>query len=253
MRNRHDGPDRGEGGAELRSRSSYPSWGYGNSGTRFKVFTQPGVPRTPRKRSTMPPRCTRTPGGAHVSLHIPWDEVEDYAALASYADEGHHMGAINSNIFQDDDYKLGSVTTPIPGSARKALAHLLGMRRHHGRHRSRDLKLWFADSTNYPGQDDIPARQDRLAEALAAVYARLGDDQRMLLEYKLFEPAFYTTDVPDWGIPPLRPLPQTRPQGHRWWSTPGTTRPAPTSSSSWPCCCGRQARRLRLQLPLLRR
>ena len=64
---------------------------------------------------------------------------------------------------------------------------------------SRDLKLWFADGTNYPGQDDIPARQDRLAEALAAVYERLGPDQRMLLEYKLFEPSFYTTDVPDWG------------------------------------------------------
>jgi L-rhamnose isomerase/sugar isomerase len=73
------------------------------------------------------------------------------------------------------------------------------MRRRDGRHRSRDLKLWFADGTNYPGQDDIRARQDRLAEALATVYARLGGDQRMLLEYKLFEPSFYTTDVPDWG------------------------------------------------------
>lgn len=64
---------------------------------------------------------------------------------------------------------------------------------------SRDLKLWFADGTNYPGQDDVRERQDRLAEVLAAVYERLSDDQRMLLEYKLFESAFYTTDVPDWG------------------------------------------------------
>ena len=80
---------------------------------------------------------------------------------------------------------------------------------------SRDLKLWFADGTNYPGQDDIRARQDRLAEALAAVYDRLGADQRMLLEYKLFEPAFYTTDVPDWGTA-LRALPGARASRRRW-------------------------------------
>ena len=88
---------------------------------------------------------------------------------------------------------------PRPGVAKKALAHLLECVDIMDATGSRDLKLWFADGTNYPGQDDISARQDRLAEALAAVYARLGDGQRMLLEYKLFEPSFYTTDVPDWG------------------------------------------------------
>jgi L-rhamnose isomerase/sugar isomerase len=110
-----------------------------------------------------------------------------------------HIGVINSNVFQDDDYKLGSVTHPDPRVRRKALDHLLDCVDIMDATGSRDIKLWFSDGTNYPGQDDIRSRQDRLAEALAAVYERLGDNQRMLLEYKLFEPAFYLTDVPDWG------------------------------------------------------
>ena len=135
-----------------------------------------------------------------VALHIPWDKVDDYAALAKHAEErGVRLGTINSNIFQDDDYKLGSVCHPDAAVRRKALDHLLECVDIMDATGSRDLKLWFADGTNYPGQDDIRGRQDRLAEALAAVYERLGDDQRMLLEYKFFEPAFYTTDVPDWG------------------------------------------------------
>jgi len=106
---------------------------------------------------------------------------------------------VNANVFQDDDYRLGSVCNPDPRIREKALAHLLDCVDVMDATGSRDLKLWFADGTNYPGQDDIAARQDRLAEALRAVYERLGPDQRMLLEYKLFEPSFYTTDVPDWG------------------------------------------------------
>src|SRR5690606_2803999 len=135
-----------------------------------------------------------------VALHIPWDRVDDYADLARHAREhGVAIGAINSNVFQDDDYKLGSVTNPDPRIRRKALAHLLECVDIMDETGSDTLKLWFSDGTNYPGQDDIRARQDRLAEALAAVYERLGDHQRFLLEYKLFEPAFYLTDVPDWG------------------------------------------------------
>jgi L-rhamnose isomerase/sugar isomerase len=109
------------------------------------------------------------------------------------------VGAINSNVFQDDDYKLDSVANPDPAVRRKALDHLLACVDIMDATGSRDLKLWFSDGTNYPGQDDIATRQERLGEALAAVYERLGEDQRMLLEYKLFEPSFYTTDVPDWG------------------------------------------------------
>jgi L-rhamnose isomerase/sugar isomerase len=178
-----------------------PSWGYGNSGTRFKVFAQPGVPRDPYEKLDDAAQVHAATGAAPVvSLHIPWDTVDDYAALAGHARErGLTIGAINANVFQDDDYKLGSVTHPDPAIRRKALGHLLECVDIMDATGSRDLKLWFPDGTNYPGQDDITARQERLAEALAAVYQRLGDDQRILLEYKLFEPAFYTMDVPDWG------------------------------------------------------
>jgi L-rhamnose isomerase/sugar isomerase len=178
-----------------------PSWAYGNSGTRFKVFAQAGVPRDPYEKLDDAAQVQAATGVAPVvALHIPWDRVEDYGALAAYAKErGLTLGAINSNVFQDDAYKLGSVCHPDPAVRRKALDHLLECVDIMDATGSHDLKLWFADGTNYPGQDDVAARQDRLAEALAAVYERLGDDQRMLLEYKLFEPAFYSTDVPDWG------------------------------------------------------
>ncbi|MDX2547936.1 L-rhamnose isomerase [Streptomyces sp. WI04-05B] len=178
-----------------------PSWAYGNSGTRFKVFAQPGVPRDPFEKLDDAAQVHAFTGVAPtVALHIPWDKVEDYAALAKYAEErGLKLGAINSNTFQDDDYKLGSICHPDAVVRRKALGHLLECVDIMDATGSKDLKLWFADGTNYPGQDDIRDRQDRLSEALVAVYERLGDDQRMLLEYKFFEPAFYATDVPDWG------------------------------------------------------
>ncbi|MGA5506300.1 L-rhamnose isomerase [Streptomyces umbrinus] len=178
-----------------------PSWAYGNSGTRFKVFAQPGVPRDPFEKLDDAAKVHEFTGAAPtVALHIPWDRVEDYPALAKHAEErGLKLGAINSNTFQDDDYKLGSICHPDAAVRRKALDHLLECIDIMDATGSKDLKLWFADGTNYPGQDDIRERQDRLAEGLARVYERLGDDQRMLLEYKFFEPAFYTTDVPDWG------------------------------------------------------
>jgi len=178
-----------------------PSWAFGNSGTRFKVFSQPGVPRTPWEKAQDAAQVHRFTGVAPaMAVHIPWDKVDDYAALAGHAAGlGIRIGTVNANVFQDDDYKLGSVCNPDPRVRKKAVAHLLECVDIMDATGSRDLKLWFADGTNYPGQDDIAARQDRLAEALATVYERLGEDQRMLLEYKLFEPSFYTTDVPDWG------------------------------------------------------
>jgi L-rhamnose isomerase len=178
-----------------------PSWGYANSGTRFKVFTQLGVPRDPYEKVDDAATVHRFTGVAPtVSLHIPWDKVDDYADLAKHAaDQGVALGVINANVFQDDDYMLGSVTNPDPGVRRKATDHLLECIDIMDQTGSAELKLWFADGTNYPGQDSIRARQDRLSEALRETYDRLGDDQRMLLEYKFFEPSFYTTDVPDWG------------------------------------------------------
>jgi len=178
-----------------------PSWAFGNTGTRFKVFPQAGVPRTPWEKVDDAAQVHAFTGVApSVAVHIPWDKVDDYAALAAYASEaGIVIGTVNANVFQDDDYRLGSVANPDPRIRRKAVDHLLECVDIMDATGSRDLKLWFADGTNYPGQDDIKARQDRLAEALAIVYRRLGGHQRMLLEYKLFEPSFYTTDVPDWG------------------------------------------------------
>jgi L-rhamnose isomerase / sugar isomerase len=178
-----------------------PSWAFGNSGTRFKVFAQQGVPRTPQEKIEDAATVHRFTGAApSVALHIPWDRVEDYPALAVHAKQlGIRLGTINSNVFQDDDYKLGSVTHADPKVRRKATDHLLECIDIMDRTGSRDLKLWFADGLNYPGQGDLRDRQDRLSVALHETYERLGRDQRMLLEYKLFEPAFYATDVPDWG------------------------------------------------------
>jgi len=177
------------------------SWAFGNSGTRFKVFAQEGVPRDPYEKLADAATVHRFTGVAPtVALHIPWDKVDDYADLARVAGElGVVLGTINTNVFQDDDYKLGSVTNPDPVVRRKAVAHLLECVDIMDATGSRDLKLWFSDGTNYPGQDDVRTRQGRLAQALGETYARLGGRQRMLLEYKLFEPAFYMTDVPDWG------------------------------------------------------
>ena len=178
-----------------------PSWAFGNSGTRFKVFAQPGVPRDPFEKVADAAQVHRYTGVAPtVALHIPWDKVDDYAGLAAAAKEqGVTIGTINANVFQDDDYKLGSITNPDPRIRRKALDHLIECVDVMDVTGSRDLKLWFSDGTNYPGQDSIRARQDRLAEGLRAVYERLGGHQRLILEYKLFEPAFYHMDVPDWG------------------------------------------------------
>jgi len=178
-----------------------PSWAYGNSGTRFKVFAQPGVPRDPFEKVSDAAQVHKFTGSTpSVALHIPWDKVEDYAKLAAHAEElGVVLGTINSNTFQDDDYKLGSVCNPDSKIRDKAIAHLHECIEIMDITGSQDLKLWFADGTNYPGQDSIRERQERLSDSLKRTYAKIGENQRLLLEYKFFEPSFYTTDVPDWG------------------------------------------------------
>jgi L-rhamnose isomerase/sugar isomerase len=178
-----------------------PSWAYGNSGTRFKVFGSPGTPRTVEEKIADAAAVNRFTGLAPtVALHIPWDLVDDFKALRQHAEElGVGLGTVNSNTFQDDDYKLGSLTHADPKIRAKAVHHNLDCIEVMNQTGSRDLKVWLADGTNYPGQGDMRARQDWLAEGLAEIYAQLGDDQRLVLEYKFFEPAFYHTDVPDWG------------------------------------------------------
>ncbi|MEH3154786.1 MAG: L-rhamnose isomerase [Gordonia paraffinivorans] len=178
-----------------------PSWAFGNSGTRFRVFETPGTPRTVHEKIADAAQVQRVTGLAPtVALHIPWDAVDDYAELSRYAgDLGVGLGTVNSNTFQDADYKLGSLTHVDKTVRQKAIDHHLECIEVMDRIGSRDLKIWLADGTNYPGQGDIRGRQDRLAESLATIYQHIGDDQRMVLEYKFFEPATYMTDVPDWG------------------------------------------------------
>jgi len=178
-----------------------PSWAFGNSGTRFKVFTQPGGPRNPFEKISDAAQVHKHTGlSPAVALHIPWDKVEDYSALKAHAAaEGVALGTINSNTFQDDDYKLGSLAHRDDRIRRKAIDHHLECIDIMDETGSRDLKIWLADGSNYPGQDDMRGRQDRITESLQEIYARIGESQRLVLEYKIFEPAFYHMDVPDWG------------------------------------------------------
>nr|WP_198415904.1 L-rhamnose isomerase [Cryobacterium algoricola] len=178
-----------------------PSWAFGNSGTRFKVFGTPGTPRTIQEKISDAAQVHQVTGlSPKVALHIPWDKVEDYSALREFAgDKGLALGTVNSNTFQDDAYKFGSLTHLDPKVRQMAIDHHFECIDVMNQTGSEDLKIWLADGTNYPGQGDIRGRQDRLADSLAKIYARIGENQRLVLEYKFFEPAFYHTDVPDWG------------------------------------------------------
>jgi L-rhamnose isomerase/sugar isomerase len=178
-----------------------PSWAFGNSGTRFKVFSQPGVPRDPFEKIADAAQVHQyTALSPSVALHIPWDKVDSYADLKNHADDhGVALGTINSNTFQDDIYKLGSLTHSDAKTRQTAIDHHFECIDIMGETGSRDLKIWLADGTNYPGQDDMRGRQDRLTESLQKIYERIGEGQRLVLEYKIFEPAFYHMDVPDWG------------------------------------------------------
>jgi len=179
-----------------------PSWGYVNSGTRFKVFPQAGVPRTVEEKLADAAEVHRLTGAApSVALHIPWDRVDDWAALRRHAEGlGLSLGAINPNLFQDEDYKLGSLAHPDAGIRRKAVAHVrdcIDIARATG---SRDISLWLADGTNYAGQDDLRGRRRRLLSSLEEIHAALDPSMRLLVEYKFYEPAFYATDIADWGM-----------------------------------------------------
>ncbi len=178
-----------------------PSWGYGDSGTRFATFRQPGRPRTVYERLDDAAMVHRMTGTAPaVALHFPWDEVEDFADLRRHAEAvGLRIGAVNPNLFQDPDYRLGSLAHPDDHVRAKAVQHVVDCIRIAEKLDSSALSLWLADGTNYPGQDDLMARRQRLRASLTETYRELPDDQELLLEYKLFEPAFYATDLADWG------------------------------------------------------
>ena len=178
-----------------------PSWGYGDTGTRFAVFPQKGVPRDPFEKLADAAEVHRLTGVCpSVAVHIPWDRVDDYGALKEHAGSlGVGIGAVNPNLFQEPDYKLGSVCHPDPAVRRRATDHLLECVETAGQLGSDVLSLWFADGTNYAGQDSFIERRHRMLGCLGEVYAAMPDNMRMLLEYKPYEPAFYHTDLADWG------------------------------------------------------
>lgn len=179
-----------------------PSWGYGNSGTRFKVFPAPGAARTAYEKIADAAFINQLTGIApSVAIHIPWDKVDDWNALKQFAEsKGVTIGAVNPNLFQEEVYKLGSAANPDAAVRRRAIDHMLECVAIMKTTGSTLLSLWFADGTNYPGQDNIRARKHRMLDALREVYSVLPDHSRMLIEYKFFEPAFYHTDLADWGM-----------------------------------------------------
>jgi L-rhamnose isomerase / sugar isomerase len=193
-----------------------PSWGYGDSGTRFAVFQQPGRPRDVYEKLDDAAEVHRLTGAAGaVALHFPWDQVEDYGELRAQIEaRGLRVGAVNANLFQEPEYKLGSIAHPDAAVRRRAVDHLLECveiatalgstalpraARSSPQPASPALALWLADGTNYPGQDDLRARRRRMVSCLEEVYAALPPEQELLVEYKLFEPAFYATELADWG------------------------------------------------------
>src|SRR4051794_33957104 len=182
-----------------------PSWGYGNSGTRFHVYPWPGAARNASERIADAALVHRLTGCCpSVALHIPWDAVDDYGELEAFAEaQGVRIGAINPNLFGSDEYRLGSLCHPDSGVRAQAVAHCrecIAIAQEVG---SSLISLWLADGTNYPGQDDLRTRHARLLDGLEQVYASLRPGMRLLVEYKFFEPGFYSTDLPDWGTAAL--------------------------------------------------
>jgi L-rhamnose isomerase / sugar isomerase len=178
-----------------------PSWGYGDTGTRFKVFHWPGAASHLREKLADAAQVQRVTGACPgVAIHIPWDREDDWRAVKEYASQlGLRIGAVNPNLFQDDAYRFGSLCHFDKAIRQRAIEHIIECIHIAQEVGSGVISLWLADGTNYPGQDDLRRRRRRLLESLQTVYAALPAGMRLLIEYKFFEPAFYATDLPDWG------------------------------------------------------
>jgi L-rhamnose isomerase / sugar isomerase len=182
-----------------------PSWAYGNSGTRFHVFPWPGAARTVYERISDAALVHRLTGACPtVAIHVTWDRVNEWGELVEFASgEGIRLGAINGNVFQDNDYRLGSFCNPDARVRRMAIDHCLECIEIAKRVNSNVFTVWLADGTNYPGQDDVRERYRRLLDGFEELYSALPSGMRFLVEYKFFEPAFYSTDLPDWATAAL--------------------------------------------------
>ncbi len=182
-----------------------PSWGFANTGTRFGKFQQPAAAITLEDKFSDAGQVHRWTGVCpSIALHVLWDlpngveSASDVQRLASQY--GLRAGAINPNLFQDQEYKYGSLGNPDAAVREQALQHILDSVEIATQLGSRDVSLWFADGSNYPGTQNIRHRRRWFEEGLIASHARLSAGQRLLIEYKPFEPAFYHTDIADWGM-----------------------------------------------------
>ena len=178
-----------------------PSWGYGDSGTRFKVFHWPGAASNLREKLADAAQVQRVTGICPgVAIHIPWDREDDWPTVKEYAAQlGLRIGAVNPNLFQDAMYRLGSLCHYDGAVRQRAIEHVIECIQIAQEVDSNVISLWLADGTNYPGQDDLRRRRHRLLDSLQSIYAALPTGMRLLIEYKFFEPSFYSTDLPDWG------------------------------------------------------
>lgn len=182
-----------------------PSWGYANAGTRFGTYRQPGAAVTIEEKIADAAQVHKYTGVApSVAVHVLWDfpnGLADCQGLASYAESlGVRIGAINPNVFQDQDYKLGSITNEDSAIRKRAVDHMLESIEIGKCLNSDVLSLWFADGTDYPGEGDFRRRKQWATQCLKTVYDAMPENMRMLIEYKPFEPAFYHTDIADWGM-----------------------------------------------------
>ena len=182
-----------------------PSWGFPNTGTRFGKFLQPGAATTVEEKMSDAGQVHRFTGCCPtVAVHVVWDfpggpaSADEVSQLA--ARNGIRLGAINPTLFEDQSYKYGSLGNPDPAIRRAAINHILDSIELAKRVGSRDLSLWFADGSNYPGAANIRHRRRWFQEGLREAHTHLGPEQRLLVEYKPFEPAFYHTDIADWGM-----------------------------------------------------
>ena len=182
-----------------------PSWGFANTGTRFGKFLQPAAATTIEEKFSDAGQVHALTGVCPtVALHVLWDFPEGVASASEVVSLGNKYGVrpggINPNYFQDQVYKHGSFGSPDEAARRQALQHTLDSIEIARRVHSRDISLWFADGSNYPGTANIRRRKQWFTELLQAAHRELAPDQRLLVEYKPFEPAFYHTDIADWGM-----------------------------------------------------
>ena len=184
-----------------RFRIELPSWGFADTGTRFGKFHQAAAAATIEEKFSDAAEVNRVTGVCPtLALHVLWDfgTAGDISALAKKT--GIRAGSINPNLFQDQIYKFGSLGNPDPHVREAALAHIVDSIEIATDVGSRDISLWFADGSNYPGTQNIRHRKDWFEDGLRRSHAALKGDQRLLVEYKPFEPAFYHTDIADWGM-----------------------------------------------------